>query len=527
MTVNAANSKKPFTRAYFLASAGSIAAVLVFMVALLAHLAGAFERSIWGDEAITLLELSGHADPTLPNTPVPISDLKRQMMESTSPGSLVRALWSTDVHPPLYYMIADFWRDMLGPGIERLRLLSLLFVGIATAIFYATLRQAAVPQAGFAALIFLSSDFALFCSANARSYGLAMLLVVLTLHLALRSIDGRTGCRRTAAMLGVCAGAAFLTHYFTLFVTGTVLAWHGTVMWRRGDPVQAIAPIAAALLLGAAALPILADQLGARPEQFLGFSGLLIEGWMAAKANLNTVARKPVDLPIARAALVVIAVPIAAGLLAMRRWDGPGRLEHISTIALLALIANSLGILGLFYASDKTLVHGAAVRYFGFSLPLLVIILAFGVHSLARESKRRAALIALLVLLVQLAGWRNEFRNQAQWRHFAQMMQDSPTQRALVVLAGAGRGALGSVIYEFPGSASVVMPQAAGLSPALMAILARYDEIWLIASLKSRHAIEEATRQIEERPALAYIGRISSRKILDAVEVHRWRSAPP
>ncbi|WP_119462684.1 glycosyltransferase family 39 protein [Rhodospirillaceae bacterium SYSU D60014] len=525
MTVYREKANRPIDRSYLPVSAGSIAVALLLVVALLVHLIGLVDRSIWGDEAITLLELSGHADPALPATPVPLSDLKRQMTESTSPGALVEALWSTDVHPPLYYLAADLWRDMLGPGIARLRLFSLLAVGIAAAIFYATLRQAAVPLPGFAALIFFLSEFTLFCSANARSYGVALLLVVLTLHLALRSVDCQARCRGTAALLGLCVGAAFLTHYFTLFITGAVLIWHGAATWRR-DPGQAVAPIAAALLVGAAALPILADQLGARPEQFLGFSGLLAEGWMAVKSNLKALTRKPAELPIARVALVIIAVPLAAGLLATFRRNGTDRFTHISTVAVLAVVANSLGILGLFYASDKTLIHGAALRYFGFALPFLVIFLAFGIHALAKGSERRAAIIALLVLALQLAGWSNDFRHQARWREIAQMIRDSPTQKALVVLIGAGRGAFGSTIYEFPGEASVVTPPVTGLSPALIANIARYNEIWLIAAPTSRRAIKDAALRIEEHPALAYMGTTPSGKTLDAVEVHHWRRVP-
>src|SRR3546814_4136255 len=100
MTVKAESSKGAIKRSHLPASAGSIAAVLLLTVALLAHLIGVFERSVWGDEAITLLELSGHADPTFPTTPVPIAELKRQIADSASPGVLVRALWATDVHPP-------------------------------------------------------------------------------------------------------------------------------------------------------------------------------------------------------------------------------------------------------------------------------------------------------------------------------------------------------------------------------------------------------------------------------------------
>src|SRR3546814_2430819 len=62
------------------------------------------------------------------------------------------------------------------------------------------------------------------------------------------------------------------------------------------------------------------------------------------------------------------------------------------------------------YASDKGLIHGAAIRYFGFALPFLLIVLAFGIHALAKGSERRAVIITLLVLALQLAGWRSEER---------------------------------------------------------------------------------------------------------------------
>jgi len=76
-----------------------VLAVLV-LITVVVRVPGVFNRAIWYDEAITLLETAGNAIPTWSARPTPAATQKELLAGSPTLGEVVAGLRETDVHPP-------------------------------------------------------------------------------------------------------------------------------------------------------------------------------------------------------------------------------------------------------------------------------------------------------------------------------------------------------------------------------------------------------------------------------------------
>ncbi|MCA8881577.1 MAG: glycosyltransferase family 39 protein [Rhodobacteraceae bacterium] len=236
------------------------------------------------DEAITLLELAGDAAPDWPHGLTTAGSIASAFDGHASLSGLGELLKATDVHPPLYYWTASLWGDIVGQTKTGLRSLSLACILLAAFLLsrigaiFGPFAQVAAP------IIFLVSPATIFAAINARGYGLALLLLVAMTACALRGIrpsdpdggEADRGADFAIAAAGAFGGAAFLTHYFTLFATAPALGLMGIFALRR-HPVAVIAAAILALLAAFVALPYLAVQIDARPNQYVGFRGLTAE----------------------------------------------------------------------------------------------------------------------------------------------------------------------------------------------------------------------------------------------------------
>ena len=70
------------------------------LITVIVRVPGVFNRAIWYDEAITLLETAGHAIPTWSGLPTPARTQKELLEGSPSLGEVATGLRETDVHPP-------------------------------------------------------------------------------------------------------------------------------------------------------------------------------------------------------------------------------------------------------------------------------------------------------------------------------------------------------------------------------------------------------------------------------------------
>lgn len=143
---------------------------------------------------------------------------------STSVGSLFADWITKDFNPPLYPLLLYFWSKAFGISDVALRLPSLIFGIAAIPVMYFGLRKTiGERQATIAALIVAAAPNAMLYSAEARCYGLVLLLSAVAMVFALRLAVAR----ETSALPGftLAAIALALTHYFGLAVAGSLYAW--------------------------------------------------------------------------------------------------------------------------------------------------------------------------------------------------------------------------------------------------------------------------------------------------------------
>jgi mannosyltransferase len=161
-----------------------------------------------------------------------------------------------DGHPPLYYLVLNFWMRMVGTGDWAVRALSGVFGVAAVVVVWLAARRALGTRAAWAAaLIAAVLPFAVRYSTEARMYSLVMLLVAGGHLLVGRALDAP----RLGRLLPVAAvsGLLLLTHYWALWLVGAtaVVLMLGFRAWR-----VAAAVIAGGVLL-VPWLPSLADQI--------------------------------------------------------------------------------------------------------------------------------------------------------------------------------------------------------------------------------------------------------------------------
>jgi len=247
-------------------------------------------------------------------------------------GGVLSLLYSSgrihhaEITPPLSFL-ASWLTTRAGATVELLRLPSLL-AGIATIPLVHLLglrtvgRRAALTAAALTAL----SPFMIYYSAEARAYGLMMLLVVCAVLCLVLAID--TGRRRWWALYAVCAAAAFYSHYTSVFVLAVALGW---TLWSEPRARRA------ALLAnaGAAALvipwiPGLIQDIRSPTVKILSELSAFTPG--AVRVDLEhwalgypyTVAGGLRALP-GVAALVLLALAAAVALVGLARRRPPAR----------------------------------------------------------------------------------------------------------------------------------------------------------------------------------------------------------
>ncbi len=163
-----------------------------------------------------------------------------------------------EITPPLYYLTA--WLSaQIDDSPHLLRAPSFL-AGAASipAIYLLGLRTVGRRAALVAAALTTLSPFMIFFSAEARAYGLMMVLVMVSTLAMLFAVD-EGGRARWWVIYGIASCAAVYTHYTCVFALGAQLVW---LLWAHPEARK---PALLANFAAAAAflpwLPGLADDL--------------------------------------------------------------------------------------------------------------------------------------------------------------------------------------------------------------------------------------------------------------------------
>jgi mannosyltransferase len=226
------------------------------------HVMGVGDRSLWFDEAFSW-RLIGF------------------------PWTEMIARAQQDVHPPLYYVVLRLWTGLLGDSVLAMRLLSVIWFGVALSMAYLLCREADIPSAGspqnketqehrdaalFAVLLLAAGPLLYRYHQEARMYAQEVALVLTSNWLLLRSLRASESRGRWWIGYAIAATSLCYTHYFGLFsVAAQVVFTAGVLVCtprsdvRSGDRTRILPQwfwaATSALLLAALYLPWLPTLL--------------------------------------------------------------------------------------------------------------------------------------------------------------------------------------------------------------------------------------------------------------------------
>jgi hypothetical protein len=162
-----------------------------------------FRDSLFGDELSAFYIVAGH-----------------------SFGTMMHLLngHSTELNPPLFFMLTWVGTKVFGLSAESLKLVSLL-VGISTIpLLYVLGRQVFGTLTGLvAAALGATSPFLIYYSTEARPYALMLWLVLVATLALLRAVRG--GGRTWWAIYAVAVCAAAYTHFTSVFALAALFLW--------------------------------------------------------------------------------------------------------------------------------------------------------------------------------------------------------------------------------------------------------------------------------------------------------------
>jgi uncharacterized membrane protein len=251
-------------------------------------------KTAWMDEVSTVIFSLGNSSHFLPTEQ--LIDLPALLQPitwhpSATPIDSARYLLQENNHPPLYFMLAHFWMDLFGvagatPSLGISRLFSALLGSLAIPVIYwVTQKTFRSRLAGLiSAALMAVSPFSLFLSQEARHYGLAIVLVSLSLGcfvLAARAVLAQQspGWKLCLSWLAINA-IAFANHYFSALTfagegltlaaialhqvrhQGTTILWQPYWRWIYGVAIGTAISVLAWL-------PILLNFYGSPQTTFL------------------------------------------------------------------------------------------------------------------------------------------------------------------------------------------------------------------------------------------------------------------
>jgi len=260
-----------------------LALAILVLITVVVRIPGVFNRAIWYDESITLLETAGNAVPTWSDLPTPAATQKEMLIGSPSLGEVAAGLRDTDVHPPVYYGLLSIWRRSAGESIEAARLFSVFWSTASVILLYLLVRAFGFVRPFWPAVVYSLSSGAVHYGHEARNYSLALFLVILSSFLAyfLTQIDFKRRIQfwiLSVSMAASC-GFAFQTNYLSIFPISILLAW--CFAWTpKRLKIYVIPTIVLTVIISLAGFGTLQTQLGARPNQFqkaVGFGQELVK----------------------------------------------------------------------------------------------------------------------------------------------------------------------------------------------------------------------------------------------------------
>lgn len=467
-----------------------VCVVMLLLLAAGVRLPGLFSRSIWRDEAVTLLETAGYASPSWPKEPTPARVIQKQFEGAPNFSKIAEDLRRTDVHPPVYFWLLSLWRQWLGFSLKTARIFSLIFSLGTIFVLYLLLRFGKIEYPLVPTTVYALSSGAVYYGHEARSYALATFFLTtgaLFAYLASEEAWRKKARATTWAMaMAICCGVTFYTHYLTLFPICVIFGWFVVSLWSVSRTIALVVPLVT-VGLGSIGFSTLLLQLGARPHLLIGFVGFAAEIKELLYLNL-CVLWAPNAFSQSLTVWVWGGLAFLIGLTLvqlLRHWQTTNRKLWLLLFGLAG--APSLGVLLVDLLFNK---HLHQFSYLIFAGPTLAVIAAYGITKLI--SSQRYMGIGLLVLLwgLQLVnnnwGYAKGLRSHPgiDMRILASIIKTSSSPSHLVVIGGGfGRGFPASVIYELEPETMIVVLEAENNLGELQANIQDYDDVWFVFSV--------------------------------------------
>ena len=479
--------------------AGGIAAAL--LLSLLVLVGASWSRGTEYDEDYSVFIAAGIPRPTWPSGIFTPAQVRHFYVGHSTPVSIAHDLRQTDVHPPLYFWSVAAWRGVLGDGLFRTRLLSVLFsVATLAGVAALALRIGAPPVA--AILLTLGCYGFTYTGSIARGFALAQFCVVWGTVLIVAAARSAPTWRAPAVALagGVVLGLGSFTNYLAAFGGAASLLWLLLLrlrQWPRwlagGLGFAAILPLDLYFFLA---------QRGSRVGQFPPFRLLP----SLARLGKYTAANVFGGLPLYvghRAGLVLGAVLVLGlvGLVGLVAWRWSRLIGQDGRLLLiLCTVATPLGLLALGVVFNNTPIE---LRYIAFAMPFFATLLAASFASLPR----RAGLLALAALLavqtLSIAGLMTRPETMQPQAQAARAARRLAGDRGLVLVpyGNDGVGVLGAFVSESPGALPILaihkgesvsdIHLATGSASRVVLVLLGLDEDSLAVLPVMRRAFEQ------------------------------------
>jgi len=469
------------------ATATGMFGAAVFALAFILSLFYANSLNIWYDEAITLLQLSGNAQPDWPSGIKSTTEFKALFSGNISWYNIVAMLEKTDVHPPLYYSVAWFFHQ-LSPALFSVRMLSVLAVALSAGVFFNA--GTVLREYGWIVVLILGmfyfSPQVQWAAVNARGYGLALLFTTLTLVSFIKFFNWRDNASYPAAQIqywlyaaAIFAGLAFWTHYFTILITapllGVLFMFSYRVSFRDTAVSGGILIISISVMI-----PVVAEQFNSRPHQYSGFSTFDQELLFLTRLVLHIFSDHIEDLWVGRLQLMFMAGLYCLGVYTILKRRKPPFLFAIVVAPIIFVIL----LVALFYITDKSLMNGGTSRYIIFIIPFLSYLVAEATSKICSWSKILGGIV-VFALVAQLGYTWYDFTIRWQpWnnQYISDLVSDldRPGGVLVVVPEGYGRGVPGVWAYQMPKAYQMVV-STTGTNLSTYDIL-KFDNVVLVDS---------------------------------------------
>jgi len=327
--------------------------------------------------------------------------------------------------PPLYYVLAWLWVQVVGTGEFGLRSLSAV-TGIATVpVVYLIGLELRGRRAGIlAAALAAVNPMLVWYSQEARAYSLLVLFGAAGVLYFVRAL--RNGGRREVLLWGAASALALATHYFAVF---PILIEAGWLLRRRGR--AALAGVGIVVATGIALAPLAIHQTLQGHAAWIGDHSLGHRLWEAAATftvgEIGDVIAQPERLTPA-------IVPLAAIVAALALLLARGRREERGAAGLMLAIAAFTVALPLAIA----VVHPAADFVLARNLiPALVPLLVAVAISTTLERARVAGAIVAAVLFAYSLGFTvlagsSPSLQRVDWGAAAERLGEPEAPRAIV-----------------------------------------------------------------------------------------------